>query len=43
MTGIGATLGMDALAALFETKLGVTGDALASDEKFWKEISGRIS
>jgi selenocysteine lyase/cysteine desulfurase len=29
---------MDALAALFETKLGVTGDALASDEKFWKEI-----
>lgn len=38
MTGIGATLGMDALAALFETKLGVTGDPLASDEKFWKEI-----
>ena len=38
MTGIGATLGMDALAALFETKLGVTGDALATDEKFWKEI-----
>jgi selenocysteine lyase/cysteine desulfurase len=38
MTGIGATLGMDALAALFETKLGVTGDALAYDEKFWKEI-----
>ena len=38
MTGIGATLGMDALAALFETKLGVTGAALASDEKFWKEI-----
>jgi selenocysteine lyase/cysteine desulfurase len=38
MTGIGATLGMDALAALFETKLGVTGDSLASDEKFWKEI-----
>lgn len=38
MTGIGATLGMDALAALFETKLGVTGNALASDEKFWKEI-----
>jgi selenocysteine lyase/cysteine desulfurase len=38
MTGIGATLGMDALAALFETKLGVTGEALASDEKFWKEI-----
>ena len=38
ITGTGATLGMDALAALFETKLGVTGDALASDEKFWKEI-----
>lgn len=38
MTGIGATLGMDALAALFETKLGVTSDALAIDEKFWKEI-----
>jgi selenocysteine lyase/cysteine desulfurase len=38
MTGIGATLGMDALAALFETKVGVSGDALASDEQFWKTI-----
>jgi selenocysteine lyase/cysteine desulfurase len=38
MTGIGATLGMDALAALFDTKLGVSGELLASDEKFWKTI-----
>jgi selenocysteine lyase/cysteine desulfurase len=38
MTGIGATLGMDALAASFDTKLGVSGELLASDEKFWKTI-----
>ena len=38
MTGIGATLGMDALAALFESKMDVTGDVLASDENFWKTI-----
>ena len=38
MTGIGATLGMDALAALFNTKTGVSGEALASDENFWKTI-----
>jgi selenocysteine lyase/cysteine desulfurase len=38
MTGIGATLGMDALAALFDTKLGVSGELLASDEQFWKTI-----
>jgi selenocysteine lyase/cysteine desulfurase len=38
LTGIGATLGMDALAALFNTKLGVSGDALARDEEFWKMI-----
>ena len=38
MTGIGATLGMDALAALFNTKIGVSGEALASDENFWKTI-----
>jgi len=38
LTGIGTTLGMDALAALFNTKLGVSGDALARDEEFWKMI-----
>lgn len=38
MTGIGATLGMDALATLFNTKTGVSGEALASDENFWKTI-----
>jgi selenocysteine lyase/cysteine desulfurase len=38
LTGIGATLGMDALAALFNTKLGVSGDALARDQEFWKMI-----
>jgi selenocysteine lyase/cysteine desulfurase len=38
MTGIGATLGMDALATLFETKIGVSGDVLAGDEQFWKTI-----
>jgi selenocysteine lyase/cysteine desulfurase len=38
MTGIGATLGMDALAALFATKSGVTAETLASDEAFWKTI-----
>lgn len=38
LTGIGATLGMDALAALFNTKYGVSGDALARDEEFWKMI-----
>lgn len=38
MTGIGATLGMDALAALFNSKAGVSSEALASDDKFWKEI-----
>lgn len=38
MSGIGATLGMDALAALFESKKGISGEALASDEKFWQEI-----
>ena len=37
-TGIGATVGMDALAALFESKLGVSGEVLASDEQFWKTI-----
>ncbi|MEY3060072.1 MAG: hypothetical protein RL000_1424, partial [Bacteroidota bacterium] len=36
LTGIGATLSMDTLAALFETKLGISGELLASDEQFWK-------
>jgi selenocysteine lyase/cysteine desulfurase len=38
ITGIGASLGMDALAALFETKIDVSAEVLASDEQFWKKI-----
>ena len=38
LTGIGATLGMDALAALFETKKYSSAAALAADDKFWNQI-----
>jgi selenocysteine lyase/cysteine desulfurase len=38
LTGIGATMGMDALAALFETKKHSSATALASDDQFWKQI-----
>ena len=38
LTGIGATLGMDALAALFETKKHSSAAALAADDKFWNQI-----
>ena len=38
LTGIGATLGMDALAALFETKKHSSAAALAADEPFWNQI-----
>jgi selenocysteine lyase/cysteine desulfurase len=38
VTGIGATLGMDALAALFETKKHSSAAALAADDQFWNQI-----
>lgn len=38
LTGIGATLGMDALAALFETKKHSSAAALAADDPFWNQI-----
>ena len=38
LTGIGASLGMDALAALFETKKYSSAAALAADDKFWNQI-----
>jgi selenocysteine lyase/cysteine desulfurase len=38
LSGIGATMGMDALAALFETKKDSSATALAADDAFWKAI-----
>jgi len=38
LTGIGASLGMDALAALFETRKNTSAAALAADDKFWNQI-----
>jgi selenocysteine lyase/cysteine desulfurase len=38
LTGIGASLGMDALAALFETKKHSSAAALAADDQFWNQI-----
>lgn len=38
LTGIGATLGMDTLAALFETKKHSSAAALAADDQFWNQI-----
>jgi len=38
LTGIGATWGMDALAALFETKKHSSAAALAADDQFWNQI-----
>ena len=38
LSGIGATMGMDALAALFETKKHSSAAALAADDSFWKGI-----
>jgi selenocysteine lyase/cysteine desulfurase len=38
LSGIGATMGMDALAALFETKKDSSAAALAADNAFWKGI-----
>ena len=38
LTGIGVGLGMDTLAALFETKKHSSAAALAADDKFWNQI-----
>jgi selenocysteine lyase/cysteine desulfurase len=38
LTGIGASFGMDALAALFETKKHSSAAALAADDQFWNQI-----
>ncbi|MEY3576460.1 MAG: hypothetical protein RL394_42 [Bacteroidota bacterium] len=38
LTGIGFGLGMDTLAALFETKKHSSAAALAADDQFWKQI-----
>ena len=38
LTGIGASLGMDALAALFETRKNTSAAALAADDQFWNQI-----
>ena len=38
LSGIGATLGMDALASLFDAKKNVSATALAADDAFWKNI-----
>jgi selenocysteine lyase/cysteine desulfurase len=38
LSGIGATMGMDALAAIFKTKNSISPAALAADDAFWKSI-----
>jgi len=38
LTGIGIGLGMDTLAALFETKKHSSAAVLAADDKFWNQI-----
>ena len=38
LSGIGASIGMDALAALFESKKNVSAEILAADDAFWKKI-----
>ena len=38
LSGIGSSIGMDALAALFESKKNVSVEKLASDDAFWKKI-----
>ena len=38
LTGIGTPLGLDAMAALFNSKKNVSAEALASDDSFWKSI-----
>jgi selenocysteine lyase/cysteine desulfurase len=38
LTGIGTPMGLDAMAALFNSKKNITAEALASDDSFWKSI-----
>ena len=38
LSGIGSSIGIDALAALFESKKNVSAEKLASDDAFWKKI-----
>jgi selenocysteine lyase/cysteine desulfurase len=38
LTGIGTPLGLDAMAALFNSKKNISAEALASDDSFWKSI-----
>jgi selenocysteine lyase/cysteine desulfurase len=38
LSGIGSSIGIDALAALFESKQNVSAEKLASDDAFWKKI-----
>ena len=38
LTGIGTPLGLDAMAALFNSKKNISAEALASDNSFWKSI-----
>ena len=38
LSGIGATMGMDALAAIFKTKNNISPATLAADDAFWKGI-----
>lgn len=38
LSGIGSSIGMDALAALFDSKKNVSAETLAADDQFWKQI-----
>jgi len=38
LSGIGSSIGMDALAALFDSKKHLSAEKLAADEAFWKKI-----
>jgi selenocysteine lyase/cysteine desulfurase len=38
LSGIGSSIGIDALAALFESKKNVSAEKLATDDAFWKKI-----
>lgn len=38
LSGIGSSIGMDALAALFESKKNISSEKLAADDAFWKKI-----
>ena len=38
LSGIGSSIGIDALAALFESKKNMSAEKLATDDAFWKKI-----